>query len=106
MIEGGLKWQQWGLDAPEIVTTATAEYQEDSDILGPFLSERCIQAQDATVRAGVLYGAYSTWADDQNLKKLERLSSTAFGLKMSERYTKHQDKKGAYYTGIGLEERS
>ena len=105
MIEGCLEWQQRGLDPPDIVVAATAEYQEDSDILGPFLSERCTEAEEATVRAGELYGAYSTWAVDQNLNKRERLSSTAFGRKMSERFTKGKDEKGAYYIGICTEDR-
>lgn len=105
-VDGALAYLELGLDPPEAVRSATAGYREDQDVLAPFLSERCIEAEEATVRAGELYGAYCIWSDYQKLGKDERLSRTLFGRKMSERFTKGKDNKGAYYNGIGLEERS
>ena len=34
-IEGCLRWQKEGLDAPAVVAHATNEYQTESDVLNP-----------------------------------------------------------------------
>lgn len=60
-IEGCLKWQQSGLQEPDIVKKATGTYKEEMDILGPFLYERCYISPTQQIAAKDLYEVYSNW---------------------------------------------
>jgi putative DNA primase/helicase len=100
-IEGCLRWQQSGLTKPASVIEATAEYQADSDQLAEFLSTCCsTENRDALTGAGALQKAYNSWADHRGLGKHERLSGTALGRLLSERFHKKRGSKGLYYIGI------
>ena len=52
-IEGCLAWQRDGLQTPEPVRTATADYRADMDRLGQWIDERCIVTPTAKVQAGI-----------------------------------------------------
>ena len=41
MVQGCLDWQRRGLDEPESINVATAEYRREEDTFGAFLEERC-----------------------------------------------------------------
>jgi len=101
-IQGCLLWQREGLTPPAAVTVATETYRIDSDPLRPFLEECCVQHQDARTGASDLYVAYSSWSAKRSMKESERLSSTAFGAKLSERFPKRRGGKGVVYVGLGL----
>ncbi|MED3392790.1 phage/plasmid primase, P4 family, partial [Bacillus thuringiensis] len=64
-IEGCMKWQKEGLKDPRAVAEATGRYQEDMDILGPFLSEVCYidepKNEAIKMEAKELYNVYETW---------------------------------------------
>lgn len=64
-IEGCLKWQRDGVQIPEVVRAATAEYFTDEDPVGRFLEERCVARHDATVYTSSLYEAWRDWAHEQ-----------------------------------------
>ena len=89
MVRGCLAWQHDGLTPiPESVRAATDDYAESSDMLQAFLSEAIELVPDAEVRAAELFDHYSQWADARRLQPRERLTQTAFGRKMSARFTK------------------
>lgn len=107
-VQGCLKWQETGLQAPEKVQAATAEFRVEQDLLAAFLDECCIINSLATATAGVLYTAYKSWAEESGLSPMSKI---AFSRQLEERgfTTKGPDGKsrrdGAgrnYYTGIGL----
>jgi putative DNA primase/helicase len=62
-IAGCLAWQRGGLDTPEAVDKATAEYESEQDPLTDFLAERCIVDKAAFVTRADIYKAYTAWAE-------------------------------------------
>jgi putative DNA primase/helicase len=62
MVQGCLKWQVECLGAPVSVVRATDQYQEESDLLGDFLVERCIISSSASVAVSPLFIDYQEWA--------------------------------------------
>jgi len=40
-VQGCLAWQREGLQTPDAVRMATDAYREESDVIGPFITERC-----------------------------------------------------------------
>ncbi|SLB09483.1 bacteriophage protein [Mycobacteroides abscessus subsp. massiliense] len=70
-VQGCLMWQKEGLTEPEDIRRATEGYREDMDILGPFLSERCVIHPASKIEAKEIYKEYKNWCyenDDVELK--------------------------------------
>ena len=61
-IAGCLDWQRNGMQTPEEVMVATEGYRQDQDVLAEYIAERCILAEDASVRPMELYADYVTWS--------------------------------------------
>lgn len=80
-IEGCLEWQKTLLDPPERVLASTADYFEQEDILGTFLTECCdLDAGYLVITAG-LYNCYKRWAHESgeyelSLKRFKALLET------------------------------
>ena len=68
LVRGLLYYRREKLRTPGIVRSATEDYRSDEDILGKFISERCVCEVDARIDAGDLYNGYKTWAQDNGLK--------------------------------------
>jgi len=101
-VRGAAAYRAGGLGEPEAVARAVAAYRAESDPLGAFLESACIVGEGCAVLAGVVYRAYERWAQDQGLTRRERLTATAFGRRMGERFSKRKTKKGLEYQGVGL----
>ncbi len=100
-VRGCLDWQQQGLNEPDEVRAATTEYRTEMDVVGAFLAERCIEGNDYTVRAALLYVEYTRWCESNgeyalNLRRL--------GLAMTERGFQRFKNNGVWYRGIKLNE--
>lgn len=65
-IEGCLEWQASGLDAPESVKMATAEYQEEEDLIGQFIEEECQLTGE--IAKHVLTAHFEVWAKSRGYK--------------------------------------
>ena len=102
LVRGAVEWQRSGLQAPDIVQVATAQYREDSDPLGDFLLASCTIGPDHQAYGGALYEAYERWADETNTPASERLSSTSFGTRLTARFRKEKTRRGKLYHGIRL----
>ncbi|WEG13980.1 phage/plasmid primase, P4 family [Pullulanibacillus sp. KACC 23026] len=70
-VEGCLKWQREGLGESKTVKTATEDYRQDMDILGPFIEENCTIHPEAKIEAKSLYENYSNWAYQNNEMELK-----------------------------------
>lgn len=101
-VRGALAWQAEGLRPPAAVTLATATYRDESDPLADFLATCTIEGPTYEVAAAVAFRAYGTWADDQGMSTRERLTSTAFGTRLADRYAKRKTNTGRVYFGVGL----
>jgi putative DNA primase/helicase len=60
-----LAWQSKGLTPPPEVAEATAEYREESDRVGQFLSEKTTPAPMGRVSAAALWRAFRSWCEDR-----------------------------------------
>lgn len=84
-VRGFREWQAGGLQAPDVVRAATREYRSESDVLGDWLGERCIQRWGAESLVGELYKDFAQWSAEGGVKPLSvkkfraRLDDRGFG---------------------------
>jgi putative DNA primase/helicase len=71
-IKGCLAWQKEGLDVPRIVAEATSEYQDESDVLSPFLDDCCVLDPNSSVASIDLWTVYQAWANSSGDRSLAR----------------------------------
>ena len=99
-VRGCLDWQAHGLGNAEAVHQATAEYRESSDVLGAWFSECCKLDPTLTTPASALFGAWSSWANENGHKPM---NVTWFGRRLSERgLRKERTTAGVKWVGISL----
>ncbi len=79
-VRGCQEWQQTGLKPPAAVLDATKAYREENDIVGRYISERCVRDEAATVRAGELYLDFKEWCDRNGERPM---SAQSFGRRMT-----------------------
>ena len=65
-VQGCLDWQKYGLAEPEAVTTATARYRHEQDILGDFLEDCCTLEPLATIPKAELKEEYLRWCEENS----------------------------------------
>jgi putative DNA primase/helicase len=70
---------------PAAVRAKTEAYRADEDKIGAFVVARVVYAADASVTLGVLYAAYETWCNEEDVPLPERFKSRAFGHYFEER---------------------
>jgi len=101
-VEGAGYWLAMGLKPPECVLTATEAYRADNDELGAFLETACELEAGAETGATELYRAYLLWCGDVGMAAPRRMSQTAFGIEMGERFERQARRKGRVYIGLRL----
>jgi putative DNA primase/helicase len=101
MISGCLMWRMQGLNPPVCVTTATAEYEAESDPLNEFVTLRCEEAPTFSTLASELFTAYKSWNDGTSHADTP-LSLKAFGNWMRKRYRRDHTRHGNVYWGVRL----
>ena len=99
MVRGCLEWQRNGLQIPDSVRAATAEYRSEQDTLGRFVEQCCIVSNAVRVKFSSLYAALETWCNDtgDNLPKKRFVSSW-----LKEADFKEHTNNGLWYIGIAL----
>src|SRR5262249_30471040 len=97
-VRGCLEWQRDGLDEPEEVRAATAEYRAEQDTVQGFLDDYCLLHRDARTKASALHQAYVNWSGDKTTTQRE------FGDRLREKgYESKRGGGGPYFWhGIGL----
>jgi putative DNA primase/helicase len=100
LVAGAVRYYATGLVTPDTIRTATAEYESESDPLGPFIGEALDLDSAAEVRAADLYDHYRQWADQQRLSDRERLTATMFGRLASVRFDNLKTRTGKVFYGI------
>jgi len=100
MLEGLQEYRRIGLAEPEIVRAATAEYQEEQDILGEWLGDMCVKGRMYWTGSGELYTSYFTWCSDRHETPV---STRKFGFEMKDRFKAGKNSSGTRgYHGIRL----
>jgi putative DNA primase/helicase len=59
-----------GFDAPHAVVQADAEYREEADVIGVFLSEYTIAKEGNRLSAALLYAHYAAWTKENGYKAM------------------------------------
>jgi len=68
LIDGCLKWQKFGLQEPEDVSIATAEYRTEQDPLKDFFDQCCKVDAFGIVPVPILKNRYETWCSDNGIE--------------------------------------
>jgi putative DNA primase/helicase len=68
LVAGCQAWQRQGLAEPTAVVEATAAYRAESDAVGRFLTERCLQTPGLKIQSSVLFTAWNRWCVGEGLE--------------------------------------
>jgi len=100
-IQGCLDWQQVGLNAPEVVSSATNSYRNECDTLGDFFEDACNLGAAETCTAKDLFEAYNKWCENNGEKPENKRS---FGTKLNEHaeFSQYRTMDARCWAGIGL----
>lgn len=103
-IEGCLKWQQSGLNDPQIVMKATGDYKEEMDILGPFMFECCFKREDVQIEAKDLFEVYANWCFKNGEHQLK--NRAFYRILESQGFKRERGNRNKYYIkGVTLMDR-
>jgi putative DNA primase/helicase len=98
---GCREFLEHGLQPPEVVKAATAEYRSDSDVLGAFITEACHSDPASTSPIGTLYAAYQAWCVESGDRPMTKKT---MGSRLEERgFEPHRGTAGVRrYRGIAV----
>lgn len=98
-LKGCKDWQLNGLQPPQSVKDALAEYRQEMDILGDFISGCCVLGENATAESTALYNRYRKWC---GMAGHQPVSQMRFGLSLGERGFIKNKSGTIRWNGIGL----
>jgi putative DNA primase/helicase len=100
-LAGALKWQADGLKIPAVVRTSTAEYREDTDLIGMWLRECCQLGPRARVTVSEAFTSFRRFCDDQGVARWSKIS---FSRALKARGLEHDRsrKRGRAFIGAQL----
>lgn len=105
LVDGYQQWRDHGLDEPDRVTYATAEFRAESDTLGRFIAERCIVSPLMTVGSTELYTQWQRWCTGEGVPSEQVGTQTSFAsaLQNNKGYNNRKDGTGRKrWHGLGL----
>ena len=103
MVQGCLEWQRTGLQIPDSVRAATAEYRSEQDTLGRFAEQCCIISGMVRVRFAQLYDSLTKWCEENG----DNLPSKRFvSAWLKECEFKDTTNNGLWFLGIALKAES
>jgi putative DNA primase/helicase len=104
LVRGCLAWQRDGLEVPEEVMAATADYRAEMDDLAGFLEAKCLVAPGLSATAQDLYSAYTAFCEDAAMREKEIMKQQSFGRCLAERGFKRDRGTGGrrFWRGVGL----
>lgn len=63
IVQGCLEWLEGGLQPPEVVTKATAEYFDTQDIIGQWIEDKCDSGNGCESRIRTLFDSYRGYCE-------------------------------------------
>lgn len=99
-VQGCLEWQKKGLEMPAACLSALGEYREESDRIGDFLGDCCVQRADLKISIKALFVSYKAWVENNDS---DPLTKKTFGQLLKQKGFK-QGKSGGvrYWKGLHL----
>lgn len=100
MIEGCLEWQEHGLNPPQSVLAATADYLESEDSLGQWIETCCVTGDQYT--SASLASLFQAWKRYADANKLDAGNDKALSASLEGRsgLSKKKTGKGVLFLGI------
>jgi putative DNA primase/helicase len=101
MLDGLADYVQGGLNPPQAVRAAIAEYRDSQNTVQQWIFDRALISKPAlTAYVSALYNDYKSWCEERGeyADKLRNFSTKLEQLG----YTKRRDNSGIYFTGIAL----
>ena len=71
-VAGWQEYQQRGMDAPDAVQAATADYRQRSDAIARFIDERLLVNPHMFVTVSELWAAWESWAADDGAEPITK----------------------------------
>jgi len=100
MVEGCQQWRRVGLSPPGAVVNATQDFRGQSDHVGRFIGECCVQGAGVFVAKGELYTEYKRWCDREGE---DPLAKNTFSTRISQRGIESKSTKSCrMWIGIEL----
>jgi putative DNA primase/helicase len=99
LLDGHRLETEVGLAAPARVTAAVAEYRQETDVIGVFLSEHTVEAAKSRLPTSELYGCYTLWAKDNGYNTL---NARNFVGELRRRCDVRKDSGGNVVVGLAL----
>ena len=97
-VEGCLSWLEQGLAIPDTVSDATADYREEQDVFGEFLSEQCECDPESSEAAAALLERYNATAP-----KSEQLSGVKLASALRAKgFNRVKTARGMRWVGLRL----
>jgi putative DNA primase/helicase len=101
LVAGAVRYFKSGLQRPEEVAAARAEWREEFDVIRRFIEDRCTLGDTQRTQASVLYNAFTEWCRAEGEKC--GMSQTDFGGRLRKRGIEKRRPGGQrFYFGIGL----
>ena len=105
LVRGYIRYKEHGLAMSEKLTQVVRNYERDNDLVLQFLESRCVQSEEANIKAKDLYNAYKLWAKSEGAFIL---SARKFNAEM-ERHPEWFERKSTssgfvIYWGVKLKE--
>ncbi len=100
LVQGCLDYQREGLNPPEIVLEATAQYRRDEDLLADFIEDKCMIKEQVKTRSSELFDAFVPWYEENISKK--GITQKKFSTILTRRFEKVKTNGVIYYVGIEL----
>jgi putative DNA primase/helicase len=101
LVRGCLQWQvDGGLNPPEKVKAATAEYQKEEDLLAGFIEDCCETDPQYKTKSKELYDAFFLWFEEKAGKRVP--VQKTFGKLMGKKFDRCKSNGLACYAGIAL----
>ncbi len=109
IIRGCLEWQRQGLNPPEIVLEATAEYFDEEDPIGRWIEQECWLDDDRVTPTKELFNAWQEWAGEKgehvgSMKSFTQMLRTKKFRKVRTTIDRRSAFAGIVLTGTILEE--
>lgn len=102
LVDGCAAYFKQGLNPPECVRKATADYRLKYDRIGNFIKDRCVLGSKYKVQRGELYNAYRSWCCKSE-NRYRPLGTTSFYSEIESRgYPIIRHHEGYFAHGIAL----
>ncbi len=98
LVRGCLEYQRKGINPPESVLKATAEYRREEDILADWIEEELDLNEFCETSAKKLYDNFSAWFERNISKRI--LSQKKWGVMMGRRFQRKKTSGVVKYVGI------